>query len=71
MRSVFRKRLRGAALLALVMMMLAVPALYADDLDPNQPPEAIIRPPGGVASQTIIRPSIGLLDVLFIVWQMA
>jgi hypothetical protein len=68
MRSVFRKPFRGAALLALVAI-LAAPVLCADDLDPNQPPEAKIRPP--IGTQAKIQPPIGLLDALLMVWQMA
>ena len=41
---------RGVAVLALVVL-LAVPAGYADDTLPYEPPEARIRPPIG-ASQT-------------------
>lgn len=41
---------RAAALVALVVL-LAVPAAYADDEFPYEPPEARIRPPIG-SSQT-------------------
>jgi len=70
MRSVSTRLRHGAVLLA-VVALLAVPVLHADDLDPSQPPEARIRPPGGVTSQAKIRPPIGFDELLLLVLQWA
>ena len=70
MRSVSARVFRGVALLTL-LVVLAVPASFADDGNPNPPPDARIQPPIGVASQARIQPPIGALDLLFFVWLLA
>lgn len=50
MRRVSLKVLRGGALLTFLAILIA-PAVYADDPNPFDPPEARIKPPGGVAAQ--------------------
>lgn len=49
---------RGAAWLAL-LIALSVQGVYADDGNPYDPPQAVIRPPSGVTSQVMIRPPSG------------
>jgi hypothetical protein len=58
MQSVFRSVSRGAALVAIVLF-IAAPMLYADDFNPNQPPEARMQPPGGLTIQGRMQPPIG------------
>lgn len=51
--------LRSVALLAL-LSIVGVPAAYAEDpSNPFDPPEARIRPPGGIASEARIKPPSG------------
>lgn len=52
MRSVSKGMLQGVALLTLVAALAFAPTVKADEVDPNQPLEARIRPPIGVTSNT-------------------
>lgn len=54
---------RGAALLTMVIL-LAVPVTYADDVLPIDPPEARISPPVGASGQD----AISVLWTQFFIW---
>jgi hypothetical protein len=42
---------RTAVLLMLMLMLLVIPAAYATDVPPFDPPEARIHPPGGIVAE--------------------
>ena len=61
---------RGAALLALIAVLVVSPAVFADDTFPPPSPEAKIGPPGGAPLQATakIQPPIGFWDLVLLLW---
>ena len=60
MRASWNGVLRGASLLVL-LVAIGVPSVFADETTgPFDPPEARIKPPGGVTSQSRILPPSGV-----------
>lgn len=57
---VFSNKVPCGAVLLTLLVVLVPQTVYADDAPaPGDPPEARIRPPGGVTSQARISPPIG------------
>jgi len=45
------RRVRRSIALLTVLVALGTPAVFGDDTNPNEPPEARIKPPIGVSQQ--------------------